>query len=593
MEQPNRFYAKELESLKKTHSELSKRKNHIAAGRIISFVLAIFFVIQAFSGNYILFAPLGLATFILFLTLIKIDSKLQKQKKQVEAQIECNEVELAYLNNDYSRLKQGSEYINPTHAYSFDLDIFGNRSIFQALNRTCTHKGEQMLVDSLLNICDSSDEISNKQKATSELSTDMKWCQRFLSTGKCNNPDKNGLDQLRKWVKEPVFFKKTSSRKYLLILNSSTIIAWIMAFLSAVPYGYPIALSLSQLAILAFYLKRINQFSEKLNSFNQEISSFQELTKLIETKDFSSKLLIEIKYDLFGMIQSHKSFSKLKNIITGFDQRNNIFIALILNGLYLKDLHHIFDSDNWKKRNTIHIENWISAIGKMDMLISQSIFRFNHPDYATPEYGETIIKASGMGHPLLDKEKMVTNDFEIQYLHNFYVITGANMAGKSTFLRSVGINLVLALSGNVVCCNRMLFCNMKLFTSMRTTDNLSTGTSYFHAELLRLKELVEKASQGDKLFIILDEMLKGTNSTDKQKGSEAFLKKLVDLPISGLVATHDLALGDLSENDPEHFSNICFEINHTENGISYDYKLRKGISQNMNATILLREMGLI
>ena len=167
------------------------------------------------------------------------------------------------------------------------------------------------------------------------------------------------------------------------------------------------------------------------------------------------------------------------------------------------------------------------------------------------------------------------------------------MAGKSTFLRTVGVNLVLALSGNVVCSRTLSFQPMTLFTSMRTTDNLAKGTSYFHAELLRLRQLVQTAEHAQKTFCILDEMLKGTNSQDKLNGSRKFLLKLQTLPIAGLVATHDLALGELAQQDPRHFHNICFEIDHSGDQIVYDYKLRPGVSRNMNASILLQQMGLI
>ena len=196
-----------------------------------------------------------------------------------------------------------------------------------------------------------------------------------------------------------------------------------------------------------------------------------------------------------------------------------------------------------------------------------------------------------MGHPLLPQA--VPNDFSVEKVHQLFIVTGANMAGKSTFLRTVGVNLVLALSGNVVCSQRFFSRPMALFTSMRTTDNLTKGTSYFHAELLRLQQLQELASRSETVFIILDEMLKGTNSEDKLNGSLLFLERLLQYPVSGLVATHDLALGQLAARYPDRFYNVCFEITHTEDHIRYDYKLKAGISKNMNASILLKKMGLI
>ena len=187
----------------------------------------------------------------------------------------------------------------------------------------------------------------------------------------------------------------------------------------------------------------------------------------------------------------------------------------------------------------------------------------------------------------------MTNDFGIDRLHEFYIITGANMAGKSTFLRAVGVNLVLACCGAVVHASSFEFQPMAIFTSMRTVDDLAKGTSYFHAELLRLQKLVTMAEREEKTFIILDEILKGTNSRDKLNGSRRFLQKLLTLPIAGLVATHDLELGALADTQPEHYFNRCFEITHTDDDIVYDYKLKPGISQNMNASILLEKMKLV
>ena len=221
-------------------------------------------------------------------------------------------------------------------------------------------------------------------------------------------------------------------------------------------------------------------------------------------------------------------------------------------------------------------------------------YRFNHPAYCLPVIcQDRLLDTEEIGHPLLKSERNVTNDFSIRSLHQIAIVTGANMAGKSTFLRTIGVNLILAQSGNVVCSRYFAFQPMTLFTSMRTTDSLSKDTSYFHAELLRLQQLVNIAQQEDKVFIILDEMLKGTNSVDKLNGSLAFLKRILSYPISGLVATPDLALGELAADFPEHFFNVCFEIVHSGSQITYDYKLHPGISSNMNASILLKQMGLI
>ena len=236
----------------------------------------------------------------------------------------------------------------------------------------------------------------------------------------------------------------------------------------------------------------------------------------------------------------------------------------------------------------------MDLVGELDTFVSMANYRYNHPDFVTPEISDdTLLRGEEIGHPLLVSARCVTNDFEVSRLHQFYIVTGANMAGKSTFLRAVGVNLVLACCGSVVRASSFRFQPMRIFTSMRTVDNLAKGTSYFHAELLRLKQLVETAQNEEKLFIILDEILKGTNSRDKLNGSRRFLQKLLSLPIAGLIATHDLELGELADAFPHNYFNRCFEITHTDDDIAYDYKLKEGVSQNMNASILLEQMGLV
>ena len=284
----------------------------------------------------------------------------------------------------------------------------------------------------------------------------------------------------------------------------------------------------------------------------------------------------------------------MERILAGLEQRANLLAELVTNALWMRDVHLVRRLEKWRRTYGTKIGEWLEAVSVADRLVSLATFRFNHPEYTVPEItDDRLLEAHAVGHPMLPREGMVTNDLTVRDLHEFFVVTGANMAGKSTFLRTIGVSLVMALSGCVVCASRFRCRPMALFTSMRTTDNLSKGTSYFHAELLRLQQLVHTAECEERLFIILDEMLKGTNSQDKLNGSLRFLEKLRGLRVAGLVATHDLALGELQERFPANFHNVCFEIDHQGREIVYDYKLRPGVSRNMNASILLEQMGLI
>ena len=257
---------------------------------------------------------------------------------------------------------------------------------------------------------------------------------------------------------------------------------------------------------------------------------------------------------------------------------------------------YLIKLEKWRNRNKQLIPVWFEVIGEFDALNSLAGFAFNNPDYTFPEVSdkpEPVIKLDNAGHPLIEYENRVTNSFEIESQGKLTIITGANMAGKSTFLRTVGINHLLALTGAPVCAEKAVFSVMGLFSSMRTTDSLRKNESYFYAELKRLKELKERLINGEKILFILDEILKGTNSEDKHKGSVKFLKKIIDLQSTGLIATHDKALGALENEFPEQIVNKCFEIIIDGKKIHFDYKLRDGITQKMNAELLMEQMGIL
>lgn len=592
---PYGFYSQQISDNENLLKGKLKHRNIVTICKLLSFATIVYAVYLAFSGSIVTAMYVGVPSLLLFLILSVIDSRIVKQIKLTKSIIECATIECAYLNGDLSKLSDGNRYTSPEHAYTFDLDIFGKNSLFQSMNRTVSFRGEEFFAHSLQNLCTNIETIRERQDSVQELTSKMEWCQRFRATGKITDTNDSRINNINEWLSAPSFFKNNVPKVLLIISNAITVTSWILVAFGVISYIIALTLSILQLIILSLSLKRINKTHSQLNGFLSIIRNYISLIELIIREDFKSNKLSSLKQNLTGEKNALAAFSELNKILEAFDQRGNVIVWFLLNGLYLKDFHCVIKIDNWKSKYSQFTPAWIDVVSEFDMLISMAIFRFNHPKYVVPEIEKSIVfEAKSMGHPLLDTSNMITNDFSVKKLNNLFIVTGANMAGKSTFLRSVGVNIVLALSGNVVCCSELRLSPTQLFTSMRTTDNLASGTSYFHAELLRLKTLVDIAATGIPMFIILDEMLKGTNSKDKQIGSEAFLKKLLSYRISGLVATHDLALGDMSASDPEHFFNVCFEIDHAVNDdIVYDYKLRQGVSQNMNASILLKKMGLI
>lgn len=573
-----------------------KNRNFITCGKLLTFGAAVFQLYWFITTNSLFFIY-PVLTILLFAVLTYLDNQTVRQLQLIGEILRINQNELNYLlENKLEPFPTGQTYSDPTHPYASDLDLFGEDSLFQHLNRTVTAQGTRLLAHWLLHLSKETLIIKRRQQAVAELSELPAWCQQFRGAGQLNPTRDYDSELLRHWEEAPAFFPKPRSiRVWLYTLNCVTILSWILAFSSLFPWSLALSFSFTQLLILTLYLKKINRYHRKLDLFLRTISNYLPLVRLLYQQTFTSTELKDIKNTLSEPAHNAVyALHHLKKIRENLDQRGNILAAFILNGLYLRDIHTLLRLDKWKKEYCRKIVPWLQAISTADALVSMANFRFNHPDYSVPEISIThLLDAVNIGHPLLKKDCKIRNDFHIDRLHQLFIVTGANMAGKSTFLRTIGINLILAQSGNVVDSKTFSFQPMALFTSMRTTDNLAKGTSYFHAELLRLKQLVRTAEKEERLFIILDEMLKGTNSVDKLNGSVAFLRKLLSYPVSGLIATHDLALGELADTLPENFFNVCFEIIHTPKNICYDYKLHPGISSTMNASILLKQMGLI
>lgn len=593
---PDEYYQKQIDHYTARLKQIKKRRNLITLAKLLTFGYMIFLIYLLINHSTQPLLLLGIGAILVFIFLTLWDSQIIYRQHLIEELLRINTLESDYLAGNFSALDQGERFNDPAHPYAHDLDLFGEDSLFQHLNRTVTFSGTQKLVSWLLSLSKDPEVIHSRQQAAEELCAEPEWCQHFRAAGALHPTQALDAVILKSGPTESPFFSKHSTVRLILwIANTIVIVSWAVTSFTPLPFSISLVLSLLQLSALALYIKKINAYHQRLNLFLKTISNYLPLVRLIHDQSFRSPYLQKIRHSLFTPeSNSLQALTQLHRIQNSLDQRGNIVIAFILNGLYLKDFHTLLRLDHWRKKYGPDIETWTDVLSEADALISMANYRFNHPAYCLPVIcQDRLLDTEEIGHPLLKSERNLTNDFSIRSLHQIAIVTGANMAGKSTFLRTIGVNLILAQSGNVVCSRYFAFQPMTLFTSMRTTDSLSKDTSYFHAELLRLQQLVNIAQQEDKVFIILDEMLKGTNSVDKLNGSLAFLKRILSYPISGLVATHDLALGELADDFPEHFFNVCFEIVHSGSQITYDYKLHPGISSNMNASILLKQMGLI
>jgi DNA mismatch repair ATPase MutS len=536
----------------------------------------------------------ALGCIVSFAVVFKLDLRFMRRLKLLEALLRINENEKRALGGDLSCFDDGIRYQNTEHPYAFDLDLFGKGSLFQFLNRTVTQEGADQLVHYLTEMITDSDEILQRQAAIVELAPMVEWRQMFGAIGHGGGMSLKGLvSHLQSTAENPK--PESKLRKGLAyMMIAITLAAVLLSLLGMAAYQLPLMLIISQLLIWGMMMKSTNAIHHKVEACHKVFVGYHDL--LMHLKDVESPFESpKLQHISQGLTSSRtgaiEAFGELGLILNSFNQRSNLLVSMVFNGLLLRDMMLVMRYHRWMNRWAGAFPQWSAMIAELDTLVSLANYAYNHPDFCMPQpCNNVVLESVVLGHPLIDAKVRVCNDYRVGAMHHFHLVTGANMAGKSTFLRTVGVNLLLASCGAPVCADSFRFKPMKLFSSMRTSDNLVNHTSYFQAELLRLKKLIDTAASGDGLFVILDEILKGTNSRDKLAGSRLFLLRMLDFNASGMVATHDLALGELEQECPGHFANICFEITIGKDEIIYDYRLKAGLAHNLNATWLLERL---
>ncbi|KAA6329839.1 DNA mismatch repair protein MutS [termite gut metagenome] len=583
----------------KTQQELNKITRqivHVGTIRLILFIAGVAGIIYFHNESRIIVGGIVAVTFIPFLFLIKKHNRLFYKKEYLEKKIEINKQELKAIDYDTSGFDGGDEFINPVHPYAYDLDIFGDHSLFQYINRTSTRLGKVRLAGWLNTPLTKKEDIEKRQRAIQELTPQLELRQDFRILGLLYKGRPTDEKEINDWAKSPGFFSHKVACRFLpaIVLTVNVIVVtlsltgnlsfsvWGVVFVSFVLFSILFSQKITK--IQALYGKKL-----------QILTTYAGLIRIIESQNPQSELLKRIKILVEGDKQAaSKAVNRLTMLMNALDQRNNVFIAAILNGLFFWELRQIMKIETWKESHACDLPRWLEAIGETDALCSLATYAYNHPDYTYPQLTPVSfqMQAKAMGHPLMQRNKCVRNDIDIQQYPFFIIITGANMAGKSTYLRTVGINYLLACIGVPVCAAQMTIYPAKLITGLHTSDSLNNNESYFFAELKRLKLIIDELKAGEKLFIILDEILKGTNSTDKQKGSFALMKQLVALQANGIIATHDLALGTLADDFPNTIRNYRFEAEISNDELTFSYQLKEGIAQNMNACFLMEKMGI-
>ncbi len=591
---PEKFYREQRQLAEKEQKRLTRLVRLLALYRFAAF--AAIFVLFWLLHRHLFWATAAAVTSLaILLLLVKWNVGLEKQLKRNLVLLQLIDDELKALQFEYLHFPDGREFLDINHPFSYDLDLFGEGSLFQFLNRTATYSGGRLLAGWLLNPPLSGREIRQRQEAVRELSAMPGWMLNFRTEGNLLRESADEHRSLLAWTETPLKLKQAGWLR---------IAGWLLPLLTLLS-AIPLLLGGSHLLLLFFVLvqwgflfsfkKEIAGFYRIFGEKSKLIEKYLSLLKIIEESAFTSEMTGALRQKITRPEPAGVAVGKLLKWLARFEYRQNILVGLVLNSLFLWDLRCVFQLWKWHAQNREKLAGWLESVETMDALVSLANFSGNYPAFSFPEPGDDdfILEAVGMGHPLIRPEKRINNDFSVQGWSKVLIVTGANMAGKSTFLRTVGVNLLLARLGAPVCASAMKFTPVTLFTNMRTTDSLLKEESYFFAELKRLSGLLERLRSGEKLMVILDEMLKGTNSEDKLNGSRELVRQLVQTASVTIIATHDLKLADMEQQFPENVRNYCFEISLSGQQMVFDYQLKPGVTRTMNATWLMRKMGII
>ena len=592
--------------------QLSKKLKYLSFLRLFIFILSLVPLIYLFSSGFLIpllvVFPISVFGFGLAIGHYNKTDFLIKHSVFLKT---INESEISRGESNLENLDTGQSFINQNHPYSSDLDIFGQHSLFQLLNRTTTESG-RILLSEWLSEPASDSEIPVRQKAIKELAGKLDWRQDFQASGMHFQNKKSDYNKLLGWAESPLRLlqKRHFYIALALILSILSILGFYFLSLnldSQNKFIFYLALLVMVQIINYFILRKLKPIAEDIVETSQKnidtLKAYRILISKIESENFKSEKLLELKSLLSkNKYSAFREINRLCRILEFSQQRgiNRIKVPIKGNFFYhlfniflLIDIYLIIGVEKWKSRNKLLLASWSAVVSEFEVMNSLAGFSFSNPSYTFPELTDknNYIHFDSLGHPLINSNTRVCNDFKSGQPGNITMITGSNMGGKSTFLRAIGVNLVLALAGAPCCANYGQVSNLKLYTSMRTQDNLKQGISSFYAELDRIEKLLKLIHQNDTVFYLLDEMFKGTNSKDRHKGGFSLINQLRKLPASGVIATHDIELAGLAEKKML-VTNFSFNSEIKDNSMIFSYELHPGICNDFNASELMKKSGI-
>ncbi|MBS4534184.1 DNA mismatch repair protein [Clostridium sp. D2Q-14] len=597
MQKSKKIYQKRKKKYSKLSTKTNKIMNIVSLIRLITAIIFIIVAVFLFMdiGGIILWATL---LFILgvFLYLIRFHNKLKGLHEYLIILTNINSKSIDRVEGNWNTFKdRGEEYVDENHDYTFDLDIFGQNSLFQYINSAYTSEGRNRLAYILSNIPKNKDNIYERQEAIKELSKKRWFRQRLLAEGMTIKVKSEDNKSLVEWARRKnSFYDKGWIKVIIKILPLITITALIAGYgFEIISKSIPIYLVIIQILMGFLNSNNINKEFNEVYRYQDEIKVYWKMLNIFEKGKFKSSYLLKLRNRIKNE-EGHSAIIQLREldkiVERILNRKNMLFLPIKIVTLW--DYQCLIRLHKWKKQSGSLVKEWLSVVGELEALSSLALLGYDNPDWAIPEITdeESVIISQNIAHPLL-RSDAVSNSIKIEDPSRIVLITGSNMAGKSTFLRTIGINIVLAYSGSSICGEKLRCSLMNLQTCMRISDDLEEGVSSFYGELKRINNIV-KASEGkEQVFFLLDEIFKGTNSYDRHLGAKMLLKQLYKNNGIGLVSTHDLELGELEKTTKGNVLNYHFKEYYKDGKIHFDYKLKRGVSTTRNAIYLMKMAG--
>jgi len=587
------YYRERARAFSAKAGELQRKENRLSLSRLLLFTGSFLLFVILLPVNALAAAVMLVSGLSAFTITVVGYVRVQKQKNRYSHLTTINTLEAECLNGNFSSFPDGSCYIDREHPYSYDLDLFGQASLFQYINRTVSRPASDLLA-SWLTKAAAAQEIRRRQQATDELKPLTEWRQEMMTLCYENKNAGADPDALISWLNSAVIFKNRLQSRIIAILLSLTSVTAAVLVLLGMPAGI---LATAVTVNILYYLSQNRDISKlhlKVTRSSEMLNTYASAIAMAENADFQSPALKELQSVFRTGGRASASIKRLSQLVNRLDTRLNVLVSAPLNIFFFQDIHLCLALEKWNADFSDDVRKWIAAMAELEVLASFGNMAFNNPGWATPGLSETyfVFEARDLGHPLLPEHQRVNNSFSLNGKGKTALITGSNMSGKSTFLRTCGINTVLALAGSVVCASHFRVSVVQVFSSMRISDSLEDNTSSFYAELKRLAAIIKEAEKKSNLFLLLDEILRGTNSNDRYIGSVALIKQLTGYNAVSVVATHDLKLADLVAEMPDRIDNYHFDVKISGEELYFDYSLTPGICTSLNASILMKKMGI-